>query len=286
MTTTSERARAIWHALEPIHAVTYFSRECRHGMRDLGLPGFWMGYFASRAAPMGRVSAGTVEAVFYNFAPGMVADNVPAVWEFVSPTEVLTARAEVAGCVLGKLSSEAGEVAGRLVGPLRRVVEAAPTSGRPLFAANARTEPSSDPVEELWQLTTTLREHRGDGHNIALASAGIDGLSAHVLARARHDLPIEMLRDNRGWTAEEWTAASERLANLGLLSDEGLTAEGAELKRHIEAHTDELAMPPWRVLLDWELAEVESDLRRLAAPVIYSETIPYPNPMGLPRLDT
>jgi len=45
-------------------------------------------------------------------------------------------------------------------------------------------------------------------------------------------------------------------------------------------------MPPWRVLHDWELAEVESDLRRLAAPVIYSETIPYPNPMGLPRLDT
>ncbi len=285
MTSTSERARAIWHALEPIHAVTYFSRECRHGMKDLGLPGFWMGYFASRAAPMGRVSAGTVEAVFYNFAPTMVAANVPSVWDHAEPEQVLAARSEAAACVLRNLSSEADEVAERLADPLRTVVEAAPTSGRPLFAANARAAVPTDPVEALWQLTTTLREHRGDGHNIALASAGIDGLSAHVLARAQLDLPVEMLRDNRGWTAEEWTAAAERLTALGLMSDDGLTAEGAELKRHIEAHTDELAMPAWRVLPDWQITEVESDLRRLAAPVIYSETIPYPNPMGRPRLE-
>lgn len=41
--------------MEPVHAVTYFAEECRQGLRDFGLRGFRMGYFAARAVPLGSV---------------------------------------------------------------------------------------------------------------------------------------------------------------------------------------------------------------------------------------
>ena len=51
-------ARRMWRVLEPYHAVTYFSDESRQAFKDAGLRGFWMGYFAGRAAPMGPVGPG------------------------------------------------------------------------------------------------------------------------------------------------------------------------------------------------------------------------------------
>jgi hypothetical protein len=48
-------ARRLWEAIEPIHAVVYFAPEPAETARRIGLRGFWMGYFAGRAAPMGPV---------------------------------------------------------------------------------------------------------------------------------------------------------------------------------------------------------------------------------------
>jgi hypothetical protein len=42
-------------------------------------------YFAARSAPLGRVPAEVVDAVFYNFAPGEVAACIPSVWEVATP---------------------------------------------------------------------------------------------------------------------------------------------------------------------------------------------------------
>ena len=46
-------ARAMWTLFEPIHAVTYFAPEARGAYEEAGLRGFWRGYFAGRAAPLG-----------------------------------------------------------------------------------------------------------------------------------------------------------------------------------------------------------------------------------------
>ena len=51
-----------WLRFEPVHAVVYFDEGCRTSMADLGLPGFWMGYFAGRAAPLGAVGPDPVAA--------------------------------------------------------------------------------------------------------------------------------------------------------------------------------------------------------------------------------
>jgi hypothetical protein len=63
--------------LESIHAVTYFSPEPLAGLADAGYKGFWMGYFAGRAAPMGRVGPEIVFATFYNFSMAHVRRRRP-----------------------------------------------------------------------------------------------------------------------------------------------------------------------------------------------------------------
>jgi hypothetical protein len=60
-------SRDFWRLLEPIHAVVYFAPEPLAALRAAGYRGFWMGYFAGRAAPLGAASPELVHALFYNF---------------------------------------------------------------------------------------------------------------------------------------------------------------------------------------------------------------------------
>ncbi len=79
----------MWTLFEPVHALTYFAPEARSAFEQAGLRGFWRGYFAGRAAPLGPVTAAPVVASFYNFAPSMVARALPAAWDMISPAEAL-----------------------------------------------------------------------------------------------------------------------------------------------------------------------------------------------------
>ena len=74
-------SRRLWRAAETINAVTYFSEESIAAARDVGYRGFWMGYFAFRAAPLGRVGPAAVEALFNNFHADRVARALPDAWE-------------------------------------------------------------------------------------------------------------------------------------------------------------------------------------------------------------
>ena len=78
-------ARRMWALFEPVHAVTYFAPEARAAYEEAGLRGFWRGYFAGRAAPLGPVGPGPVYALFYGFARHMVDRALPAVWELADP---------------------------------------------------------------------------------------------------------------------------------------------------------------------------------------------------------
>ena len=52
---TATTARRMFELLEPICLVTFFADECNEEMAALGHRTYWDGYFASRAAPLGRV---------------------------------------------------------------------------------------------------------------------------------------------------------------------------------------------------------------------------------------
>ncbi|MCX5087526.1 hypothetical protein OOK36_01015 [Streptomyces sp. NBC_00365] len=276
-------ARTVWQVLEPLHAVTYFAPESREANNTVGLHGFWMGYFAARAAPLGAVAAGVVEAVFFNFHPAMVRRAIPDAWGFATPNTVLRARTEAATGALRRVALSAADAAVQVVPLLERAVAAADGAGRPLFAANRGLPTPEDRVSALWQAATALREHRGDGHVAVLTAEGLNGCEAHVLFAACEDVPAEILRDNRGWSAQDWQAAADRLTARGLLDSSGHpTAEGRSLRSHIEARTDDLAVRPYRALTQTEATQLLGLLTLLADQVLMSGTIPFPNPMGLP----
>lgn len=275
-------ARAFWQWIEPLHAVTYFAPECREAAKAAGLPSFWMGYFAARAAPLGPVGSAVVGAIFFNFDSRMVARSIPGAWALVGPADVLEMRRTSAAKAL-RLRVPSVEDVAAAVGPiLERVVAEADGSGRPLFSANRQLDRPADPVEALWQTCTSLREHRGDGHVAMLTSSGLDGCEALALFAASEGIDREVLRRNRGWSEGDWASASDRLRARGLLGDRGVTSAGRQLRRTVEEGTDRLAARPYQVLDPDELGILTGRLGTAAEALLASGVIPFPNPIGLP----
>jgi len=279
--TSTEFVRHLWQLYEPLHAVTYFGTQARAAFESAGLRGFWRGYFAGRAAPLGAVAAAPVTAAFFSFAPAMVARAVPDVWQRASPEQVLAARLDGAVATLRAVlpdEPERWEVAADLVETAAR---AAVTDGRVLGAANAALPRPTDPLARLWQAATVLREHRGDGHVLALVDAELDGCQALALRDALYG-GREQLQPNRGWTDTEWDAAARALVRRGWLTDDGRpTAAGEAAHRDVESRTDRLATQPWTALGPAEQSRLSQLLTPLAEAA--AEVVPYPNPMGLPR---
>ena len=88
-------ARRLWATLETIHDVVYFAPGVRDAGVGLGLRGFWMTYFAFRAAPLGAVGAEPVIACFAGFESGIVAKALPDAWSRTTPEACLDARRSV-----------------------------------------------------------------------------------------------------------------------------------------------------------------------------------------------
>jgi len=244
-----------------------------------------MGYFASRSAAMGAVSAEVVIATFYNFHPQMVERSIPDAWKFSSPQRVLEARMKVADSGL-RTGLGALVTSGSIAETAQlawSAVEAATVAGRPLFGAHLSLDRPSEPHLSLWLAITCLREHRGDGHVACLVSNGVDGVEANVLMEAAGVIPGEMQRSFRGWSEEEWDAAADGLRSRGLLDATGLTAGGAALRGRVEERTDELALQPWIDLGDDVYRTFVDNMRELVASILDSDALPYPNPMGLTR---
>ena len=278
-------ARELWLRIETTHAVTYFGSETVEAGQNLGLSGFWMGYFAFRAAPMGAVGSGVVEATFFNFAPSFVRRWVPQVWSVADTERLIEARRDAAVATLKRLHPDVAAVAESVNPTLEAAMNLGITAGRPLFAANRDLHLPDDPVERLWQLCTSLREHRGDGHVAALTAAGLDGLDAHVLIAAEQGNSPEDLQRTRGWTADDWAEAVARRTARGQIDESGqLTDAGRSIRAAIEKRTDELAAAPFAPLSDDERTSLITALDPLARAISVSGTIRYPNPMGLPAL--
>jgi hypothetical protein len=293
-------ARALWVVAESVHAVTYFAPAALAPLRDAGLKGFWAGYFAARAAPLGAVGAAPVAAAFFNFDPAMVRRAVPSCWTVVDPATLTQVRAEVAADALsGLCTADALEALVGALPILRRAVAGCAGEGRPMTGANQALWPSVEAglrrrgvpesaveLGEVWQACTTLREHRGDGHVAALLVHGLCGLEAHLLAAGTLGVPADVLRDSRGWTGPQWAAGISRLAGRGLLRPDGAaTAAGRELRRRIEVMTDDLAAPAFASLADEETAALHQALLGCALQMQRSGLYPFPNPIGLTALE-
>lgn len=280
-------ARRAWTHFEPIHAVAYFAPEARAQFQAAGLRGGWMGYFASRSAPMGAVGPEVVAAVFHNFHPAMVARAIPDAWRYSSPEAVLSARLAGVDGVLTRFwgedvqspeVAEAAELALDAASYLR-------PHGRPLFAGHAGLAVPAAPHLALWHACTLLREHRFDGHIAALTAHGLDGLDALITAVATgKGWDAAAMRGFRGWSEAEWRQGEDRLRERGLLDAAGeLTPAGAALRAAMEETTDRLAAEPWERLEAGRHERLLTLLRGLAARVEGEGGFIYPNPVGVSR---
>jgi hypothetical protein len=244
-----------------------------------------MGYFGFRAAPMGPVPAGVVEATFFHFHPDRVRRAIPEAWSRARPEVMVEVRSTAAAVTLRRLMShdEAERIAAQSLGLLHSAIDAAPASGRPLFAANRDTPKPSDPVAALWHATTTLREHRGDGHLAILTSAGLDGCESLALFSACKGIDKELFFKLRGWSPEDWGAAVDRLKSQGLLGPLGApTVKGHNAHVDIERRTDELAAEPYARLADDQVTELLAVLSDAQRRIVAGGEIFFPNPIGLP----
>ena len=260
-------ARRMFELVEPIGVIPYSADEPNEAMFALGFDNYWDTYFAGRAAPLGLVAAGVVDALFYNFAPGEVARHIPKVWRTTTPELAMGARQ--IGCVkaLRRILGDRVDSAtfARAVELLIKAAISAPVEGRPMYAALRAIPVPDDVVARLFHAATLLREHRGDGHIAALVVEGVGGLEAHVLLALDMDMPANKFGRIHHLPAAQLAAVIDGMRLRGLIGDDGwLSEQGRAVKQRVESVTDQLAAKPYESLESGELDELVDALEPLA----------------------
>jgi hypothetical protein len=240
----------MFRALEPLHSMIYFVPEADEQYVRAGLETGRMGYFASRSAPMGAVTAAVTAATFYNFNPALVAHHMAGAWQLATPAALIEARFRAVDLALRRVLGdrinspevlEALELA-------RDATLALKPGGRALFAGLTDLDWPEQPHLALWHAVTLLREYRGDGHIIALVDAALSNVESIMTYTATGRGFVESAaKTSRGWSDEEWDIAADGLRSRGILEPNSvaLTATGTALRDRVEAQTDRLASAPW-----------------------------------------
>lgn len=269
-------ARRCWGVLEPLHVVVYLTARPRAALAQLGLVGP-ASYVAQRSAPLGRVPAKTVEALFYVFAPRMI-ETVTGAWEVTTPEQVIEARYAAVAQTLDEM------LAGADLSTVPELVELARTAcsglsapGRPLYGAHASLPWPEAPLMQLWHAAVLLREHRGDGHMTALLHGGFDPVEALVTDGVTAG-NYEFGRTMRGWTDGEWAAGLDRMRGRGWLQTvdgrHRLTEAGQQAKAGVEAATDRAGLSGWAALGEDGCARFVELLLPLRSAIRHSGALP------------
>jgi hypothetical protein len=265
---TESIGRRMFRLVEPIAVVTYEADDAPKAVMALGFDNYWDAYFAGRSAPLGRVPAEVVHALFYNFADGEVARHIPRVWDTVTPETAMAANHAGSTASLRRLLGDLADSSGvARAGELAtKAATSASTEGRPMYAALRVLPVPEEPVARLWHAANLLREHRGDGHIAALVSSGIGGTEAHVLHALSMGMPAAKFGRIHHLPAAQLEAVIDGMRARGLVDASGrFTEAGRETKERIESLTDQLAAPPYAGLEPSELDQLIADLEPIAA---------------------
>ena len=224
-----------------------------------------------------------VHALTY-FAPARISDARAGIVPGVTPTAALAVRLAGIDAAFADLPDrpDAADLA-EAADLAWEAAQACDDAGRVLGAANRALPRPAAAHLALWAATTTLREHRGDGHLAALAVHGVGPVAAHVLKVAAGESPGRDLRLGRRIPDGAWSATLARLTGQGLVTgpddEPELTLDGAALHAAVEGATDHAAAGPWEAL-----GPARTDrLAELLAPVTAAANtvVPSRNPIGL-----
>lgn len=237
---SGSQARQLRDAVEPFGIHPAWSRLVNERLAQHGL-NFLTGYVWGRAAPMGEPVPALVAAAFAAFEPGLIANLYDEGRRAVDRTTLLqeqeNATVESLHAILGD------EDVAAVVAALRRGVEAADGTGRPLFIG-VRALPWPDaPLAQLWRVCHALREHRGDSHTAAYTAAGFSPVEMNILTELWVGWPLGSFSGTRAWPEAHTNRALERLRAEGLIDDHSLTEAGRAARQQIEDRTDALEQP-------------------------------------------
>ena len=159
---------------------------------------------------------------------GLVATLRAASWEAarntVPPDRLAQARDEATVASLREVL--AGEDPAEVASLLAGAAAAADGMGRPLFSGRRADGRPRDAVHCLWWACGLIREHRGDSHVAAAATAGLDPVEMNILTELWVGMPLLSYTATRGWAPDVMQRAVARLESRGWVRDGALTSEG------------------------------------------------------------
>ncbi|WP_372511462.1 SCO6745 family protein [Streptomyces cylindrosporus] len=246
-------ARRCAQAVNALHSIPYFTTDLATELAPFGITDHSSVYLAGRASPLGSANAVVVTAVFSSFAPGLIAERIPALWELISPARAIQARQDAVATALERLLGTETVQSAALAEAAKLATAAAAAcapAGRPVYAANSALDLPDRPHVALWHAATMLREYRGDGHIAVLGHFELTGVDSLVIdCASSHGMAKEIVMPMRGWTEAEWSAGRERLTDRGLMDPQGrLTARGVTVRDEVEAETGRLDRQPYEAL--------------------------------------
>ena len=272
--TTSPRtadARRLGGALEPVIAQVYFSPECHDEYASLGFdasPGQTrdgvalpdgVAYFTSRGASLGQVPGQVVAAAFGVFNPEIVVPSVERGWKVTDAATLGAARDRGALAQLERLLGPRPEGAALVEAALVRGAAAVRFEGRALTAGLLSLDDPDHPLGTIFRRGDVLREYRGDSHIAAWVAAGLTAIEIGLLTELYWGLSMRTYSRTRGWSSDQYDAATASLRKRGLITDDGFTDEGRALRERIEVETDEQMAPVLDAIGD-DLDEVVTTL--------------------------
>jgi hypothetical protein len=126
---------------------------------------------------------------------------------------------------------------------LRRAAAPLRPESHHLFAGLCSLGYPGTPWGDLFRAGDRLREYRGDAHNAAWVTFGLDATEIGLLTELYLGLPMGTYIRTRAWSDAQIDAAKERLTRRGLIAGDGFTPAGAVLREAIEVATDRQVEP-------------------------------------------
>jgi hypothetical protein len=231
-------ARALRDAMEPLACLSIWSPEAAEGYARLGLDDYFAAYVRERTAPLGTPPTAVAVAALGVFAPELVGPEYEAGVAAVPLADLVRVRIDAPGATLRRLLGDVDAEAASVVDGLRRGIDAADRTARPLFTG-LTTEPwPADPLAGVVHACHVLREHRGDSHLAVCAVDGLDAVQMNVLTELWCGYPLGAYTASRGWSPAQIDAAVAGLGRRGLVEGQELSAAGLRHRADLERRTD------------------------------------------------
>ena len=235
-------ARALRDAMEPLACVSIWSPEAAESYAEIGLDDYFAAYVRQRTAPLGTPPTPVAVMALGVFTGGLIGPQYEIGVAAVPVDKLVAVRLEAPGRtlrrVLGPTHPGLDAEAAATVVALRRGIDAADGTARPLFTGLLSEPWPDDPLAALVHACHVLREHRGDSHLAVCAVDGLDPVQMNVLTELWCGYPLGAYTASRGWTPEQVGAAADGLRRRGLLDGDVLSAGGLRHRAELEARTD------------------------------------------------